>query len=54
VLLGWFDDGLITVMETASQDALPRPEAPAVLADPRRWSPEHSLVVTDAGAAAWA
>jgi hypothetical protein len=52
VLLDWFDQGLVTVMATGTQLDLVRERARALLADPRAWTPQHSLVPTDAGVAA--
>lgn len=52
VLLDWFDQGLATVMMTRTQTELPPARARALLSDPSAWTPEHSLVPTDAGVSA--
>lgn len=53
VLLDWFDKGLRTVMNTYPPETELDPEAArALLADPTRWTPEHSVVLTDAGKSA--
>jgi hypothetical protein len=52
VLLDWFDQGLVTVMMTGTQAELAPERARALLSDPSAWTPEHSLVPTDAGVSA--
>lgn len=52
VLLEWFDQGLMTVMETGSQVELSKASAWALLSDPSGWTREHSLVLTDIGVSA--
>lgn len=54
VLLEWFDAGLVSVMITNTQQALPRTEAREVLVNHSAWSPTYSLLITDAGEAALA
>lgn len=50
VLLDWFDQGLATVTTTYPPESELDPEtARALLADPKRWTPAHSLALTDAG-----
>lgn len=52
VLLEWFDAGLVTVMETDTQECLSPAEAREVLAAPAAWGPMYSLIITDAGESA--
>ena len=49
VLLAWFDAGLVSVMDTESQRDLPQVQARKVLGNHSAWSPDHSVVITDAG-----
>lgn len=53
VLLQWFDAGLVGVMTIATDRDLPPTEARDVLANHEAWSPKYSLIITDAGGAAF-
>src|SRR4051794_26272372 len=49
VLLAWFDAGLVGVMTTDTQQDVPQVDARELLADHAAWTPDYSLIITDAG-----